>query len=219
MRHQPAISLRSSQNWNNLDAEASRLRGEAAAAAPFTKAAAVLSSATPPAPAAAEPPAQAAARPLTVFAFFGAFVEVTERMRALGGLATAPIRVANDVMSCGDPAPGLVKFLFVLYDDGSGLLHKAGTPEGASAAPLAPRSRLLLALYGAVNDVSEVVRARARAPAFEMPVRNETLGGDPARNIPKALLCAIGGGVGRFLCASAREGQVLRMDVTPISGP
>lgn len=118
-------------------------------------------------------------------------VDVTEQVRAQMRDGHLNFPVQNDVLG-GDPAHNRPKTLTVWYTlDGRPAQITVNESEFLRLpVDVRPELRITRAVYGAGDrtiDVTEQVRAQVRDGRLNMPVQNDTMGGDPAFNRPKEL--------------------------------
>lgn len=130
----------------------------------------------------------------------------------------------------GDPAPGLLKELVVIYQyagqtrevrarDGQRLRAPGDIavprPPQPAAQPVPPPTglKIVSAQYGAgsrVMDVTALLTARVAADRLTVPVDNNNMGGDPMRGADKVVNVTYEWNGQRYT-ASAKEGQTLRL--------
>ncbi|MGH9728219.1 MAG: DNAJC11 domain-containing protein [Candidatus Acidiferrales bacterium] len=145
-----------------------------------------------------------------------AWVDVTDRVRSLISGGVLHIRADNDTLG-GDPAIGAPKTLRLRVRDNAGhertlefrekeaveLSLSAGEREherdgdgdhgrdgDRDHARDGGRLRITRATYGARGrtlDVTDLLNSHIERDRLSVPVNNYTMGGDPARNSPKAL--------------------------------
>ena len=131
-----------------------------------------------------------------------AWVDVTDRVRSLIGGDRLHIHVDNATLGV-DPAVGANKTLRLRVRDDDGhermlTFREKETVELSLRANERDRGRdrdrgrlqITRASYGARGhalDVTDLLNSRIERDQLSLPVNNATMGGDPARDIPKAL--------------------------------
>lgn len=126
----------------------------------------------------------------------GTWVDVTARIHSLVRGDSLNIRVTNDTLG-GDPAPGAPKALRLRVRDESGRMSILSFPEKESIALSIRTSgpgwgtlQITRAEYGAnkrILDVADLLNSRVQGNQLSLRVTNETMGGDPAREMRKVL--------------------------------
>ncbi|RZL39629.1 MAG: hypothetical protein EOP35_03290 [Rubrivivax sp.] len=158
----------------------------------------------------------------------GRDVDVTDRLRALAR-RDQRVRLTNDLFGV-DPLPGQTKILRIFTTDRGGQervfeYREYGTIDGSQfigwgrgdwGGQRPPPGRLIVdsARYGSDgrwNDVTQALRAQLRGDRFEVEVRNELFGVDPAPGRRKTLEVTYRFDNGRSRTVRVNEGDMLRL--------